>query len=136
MNTTTTTITPCASYEAFEAQYLHHLADPDRPTAYLAYCRAEAWHQRTYDGRRRYANHKAFRNTMSRHKTLKKAQSSLAPLPRVLGGNSLVKTNTQVPINCQICNAELYRVPRGDIRTIIPHTCNTCIEKVKNLILG
>lgn len=119
-----------ATYEDFEAQYHRHLADPDRPSAYIAYCRAEAWHQAQH-GQRRYADHKSFRNTMSRYNTQKKSQIPTAQPPAALVATA---ATGKVYICCQICSERMYLVPRGDLRTIIPHTCQDCIEKFRKLI--
>lgn len=112
------------TYDEFKTRYLHHLGDPDRPNGYTAYCRAEADHVARHGGRR-YANHKTFRNTMSRHDTQRRQATTTTPTT----GTGLV------PINCQICDTELHRVPRNDLRTIIPHFCEDCRTELKKLIL-
>lgn len=53
-------------YNEFLGLYLKHLSAPDRPTNFIAYCRAESDVIIQY-GARRYANNKVWRNTMSRN---------------------------------------------------------------------
>jgi hypothetical protein len=54
------------TFEDFLSLYLSHLAAPDQPTCFVAYCRAEADVIVKY-GERRYANSKTWRSVMSRH---------------------------------------------------------------------
>jgi len=114
------------AYESFEALYLRHLADTDRPSCYVAYCRAEA-EMVSEHGRRRYANHKAFRNTMSRRNARQKTEDKPEEKKRV---NIYGREN----IKCQLCDIVLYTVPRGDLRTIIPQTCQICTDRLRRVI--
>lgn len=117
------------SFDDFMALYQQHLGDPDRPNCYTAYVRAEA-DAVALHGRRRYANDKTFRNTMSRHNTAAKRNAS-----PIEGGRGAEQRNTgKVPIKCQLCESELYQVPRGDLRTIIPHFCEGCRDEIRKLI--
>lgn len=123
-----TTTTHPVTFEEFKAVYLEHLGDPDNPNCHIAYMRAEA-DMVTIHGQRRYANHKTFRNTMSRYDSARRTAAQPNP-------ENPQKNTWQIPIKCQICETELYRVPRGDLRTIIPHFCEECRVEIKRLIFG
>ena len=116
--------TPPLTFEQFDDLYRRRLADDDRPTAYLAYVRAEAEVEQQY-GARRYKNHQTF---MAARANRRRA-SHLSTGEGGRGGEA-----GKVPINCQFCDTELYRVPRGDLRTIIPHTCQACIFEIRKMI--
>lgn len=60
------------SFEEFEALYLEHLSDDDRPTCYIAYCRAEGFAVRKF-GHRRAANYHTFRTMLWRARARRKA---------------------------------------------------------------
>ena len=113
---------PPLTFEQFDDLYRRRLADADRPTAYLAYVRAEAEVEEQY-GARRYKNHQTFMAARANRR-----RSSASPLEGGRGGDG------KVPIICQFCDTELYRVPRGDLRTIIPHTCPGCIFEIRKMI--
>lgn len=118
MNTSTTTP---ITFEQFDAIYRARLGDDDQPSCYLAYVRAESQVEAQY-GERRYKNYQTFVATRTR-------------LSRRENGQKNVVTNSaKVPINCQLCDTELYTVPRGDLRTIIPHFCEGCREEIRKLI--
>lgn len=57
--------------------YQDHLGAADRPSCYIAYCRAEADMERDH-GRRRYANFHTFHASMWRH-VKKVQQKALSP---------------------------------------------------------
>lgn len=62
------------SFDRFLALYYLHLSASDRPSCFIAYCRAEAEVVRQ-TGERRYANYNAFKVTKSRHFAKKKAEN-------------------------------------------------------------
>lgn len=112
-------------FEEFDAIYRAHLADPDQPSCYVAYVRAEAEVEKR-TGARRWRNYPTFISARTRHRRKNTADAPEKNAVNISG----------VPIKCQICSTELYRVPRGDIRTLIPQTCRECIAEMKKLILG
>lgn len=59
-------LAPPMSFERFLSLYLGHLGAADRPTCFIAYCRAES-DAVEESGARRYKNFNTFRATMSRH---------------------------------------------------------------------
>lgn len=72
------------TFAAFEALYLAHLADPDRPPCYVAYLRAEADTEQAH-GRKRYGTYNVFRTTLYRHRcrrrnSRRKPKQSARPL--------------------------------------------------------
>lgn len=117
MSKETQPITPI-SFDEFDAIYRAHLGDDDRPSCYVAYVRAESevekWH-----GERRYKNYATFVATRTRYARRENTQQQNAG---------------KVPIKCQICDTELFTVPRGDLRTIIPHFCEVCRDEIRKLI--
>lgn len=125
MSIPTTTNHPL-TFEQFDDIYRARLGDADRPTAYVAYVRAEAQVEETY-GIRRYKNHQTFMAA----RTNRRARSASPDEPNRVGESPVGKT----PIKCQLCDTELYLVPRGDLRTIIPHFCEGCRDEIKKLIL-
>lgn len=107
------------TFEQFEAIYRRHLADPDQPSCYVAYVRAEAEVEAQY-GERRYKNYPTFVSTRTR-------------LSRRTE-NNIVINSAKIPIKCYICNNELFHVARGDFRTMIPHICEACRDEIRKLI--
>ena len=113
---TTTTNHPI-TFEQFDAIYRARLGDADHPSCYVAYVRAEAQVEAQY-GERRYKNYPTYVATRTRN--------ARRDTPPPIGG--------QIHIKCQLCDTILYHVPRGDLRTIIPHFCESCMEEIKKLI--
>lgn len=107
------------TFEAFEALYRSRLGDPDRPSCYVAYVRAEAQVEQEY-GARRYKNYATFVATRTRNAK----REPTAP----------AATGSKVAVKCHICDNDLYHVPRGDLRTIIPHICDGCRDEIRKLI--
>jgi len=70
------------TFAEFLKLYLDHLGAEDAPTCFIAYCRAEADVFSQY-GKRRYANAKVWRNTMSRHYRNRKQEKSTQNEPVV-----------------------------------------------------
>lgn len=108
------------TFDEFEALYQKHLGAPDQPTCYMAYIRAESEHT-AGTGDRRYKNYATFVATRTRNN-------------RNIRATPENNTSAKVTVKCQLCDGELYRVPRGDLRTIIPHFCEGCREEIKKLI--
>lgn len=122
MSTKPPTATPPTApitFEAFEAMYRARLGDPDQPSCYVAYVRAEAQVEQEY-GARRYKNYATFVATRTRNAR----REPTAP----------AATGSKVPVKCHICDNDLYLVPRGDLRTIIPHICDTCRDEIRKII--
>lgn len=111
---------PPLTFDEFEALYQKHLGAPDQPTCYMAYIRAESEHT-AGTGDRRYKNYATFVATRTRNN-------------RNIRATPENNTSAKVAVKCQLCDGELYRVPRGDLRTIIPHFCEGCREEIKKLI--
>lgn len=59
------------SFETLEALYLERLADDDRPTCYIAYCRAEAEIERRA-GARKLKSYSTFRTMLWRSRQRRK----------------------------------------------------------------
>lgn len=60
-------------FERMETFYLEHLADDDRPSCYVAYCRAESRIVKQ-SGKRKFKNYAAFRVMLCRRRALRKKQ--------------------------------------------------------------
>ena len=118
----TTTAPPSLTLEQFEEIYQKYLGPPHYKTAYLAYLDAEAEVERTH-GERKYKNHQSFMSA----RTNRNRRDAASPSNGGVGGG-------KVAVKCQICTAELYHVPRGDLRTIIPHICEACRDEIRKLI--
>ncbi len=123
----TTTAPPPLTLEQFEEIYQKYLGPPHYKTAYFAYLDAEAEVERTH-GERKYKNHQSFMSARTNRN-----RRSASPIDGGKGGEQ--QSHGKVPIKCQICTAELYHVPRGDFRTIIPHICDGCRDEIRKLIL-
>lgn len=109
------------TFDQFDALYRAHLGDHDHPSCYVAYVRAEAEVEERH-GARRWKNYETFVATRTRYAR----QSDTAKNTQNNPG--------KVPVKCQICDTELFHVPRGDLRTIIPHICDACRDEIRKLI--
>ncbi len=131
-----TTPTAPVTFDEFDAIYRAHLADPDTPSCYIAYCRAESDHEQS-TGARRWKNYQTFVNTRTRRNREQKngaASPSPAEALAKAGTKNTPHHHARTEIKCQLCPTTIATVPRGDLRTIIPQICGNCIEKIKNLI--
>lgn len=113
------------TFEEFDAIYRARLGDPDQPSCYVAYVRAEAQVEKEY-GERRYKNHASYMAARSQRRTRDTGAQESPPIDS--------KAVNIVTINCQICTTQMFTVPRGDLRTIIPHICEGCKDELRKLI--
>lgn len=120
MSTTTTTMPPI-TFEQFDTIYRARLADADQPSCYVAYVRAEAEVETLY-GVRRYKNYATFVATRTRQ--TRRNNGSDGPIA------------SQIAIKCKICDNTLFTVPSGDLRTLIPHICEGCRDKIRKIIFA
>jgi len=109
------------TFDQFDALYRAHLGDPDQPSCYTAYIRAEDDVVQQY-GERRYKNYPSYVSARTNRRAREKE------------AGATTNTTGKIPIKCHICTAELFTVPRGDLRTIIPHICDGCRDEIRKLI--
>ena len=61
-------------FDRMEEMYLRHLGDDDRPSCYMAYCRAESAII-AQTGRRKFKSYQTFRTTLWRNRSRRKKQA-------------------------------------------------------------